>query len=105
MSIFPPVYGKTLQNVRKYEIVKLHFTNKSCEKAIQKPTFKRSIILNKKMVLTVHSQEKILLDKPFIIGQSILDLSKHHMYNFWYNHLLKTVHHSKISMLMSDTGK
>ena len=98
------VYGKSLQNVRNYIVVKIHLNNRSCQKAIQKPTFRRAIVLNKKMVLTVHAQEQVFLDKPFIVGQTILDLSKYHMYDFWYNHLLKKVSYKNVRMLMSDTG-
>ena len=94
-----------MENVRNYQSIKLHLTKSSCLKAIKRPTFKRSIILNENMVLTSHCQEKIMLDKPILVGQTILDLSKCHMYKFWYEVLLKHVNYKKISLLFSDTGK
>lgn len=98
------VYGKTLQDVRNYQKVMLHTKEDSCLKAIKQPTFKRSVILKRNMVLTVHKQQKILLDKPFLIGQTILDLSKLHMMQFWYDVLLKNVDYKKIELLFTDTG-
>lgn len=83
--------------------VKVHFHQKSVQKAVRLPSYKRSIIINKKMVLTVHDQESIFLNKPFIVGQTILDLSKVHMMSFWYNEILTKVSHDKIRMLFTDT--
>ena len=98
-------YGKCIQNVRAYLRVKVHLNHKTCAKAIVNPTFLRSIILDENMVLTVHKQEEILLNKPIIVGQAILDYSKCHMYEFWYDVLLKKVPYQNIQLLFTDTGK
>lgn len=104
MFLYFTVYGKTLQDVRSYQNVKLHFDAKKCMKSVQSPTFKRSIIINKQLVLTLHKQAKVLLDKPFLVGQTILDLSKFHMYHFWYKILLKKVDYTNVTLLFTDTG-
>lgn len=44
----------------------------------------------------------VKLDKPVIVGQAILDLSKTLMYDFWYNDLKKK-YQDKIRLLMTDT--
>ena len=44
----------------------------------------------------------MLLNKPIYVGMSVLDLSKHLMYNFYYNNLKKT-YCDKIKLLYTDT--
>jgi hypothetical protein len=68
------VYGKTMQNVRDYLIVKLHTTAKSVEKAIAQPTFKGFTILSENLVQTNHYTPIIYHDKPIAIGVTILEL-------------------------------
>jgi hypothetical protein len=68
------VYGKTMQNVRDYIMVKLHTSSKSVEKAIGQPTFKNFTILSENLVQTNHFTPTIVHDKPIAIGVSILEL-------------------------------
>ena len=68
------VYGKTMQNVRDYLVVKLHTTAKSVEKAIAQPTFKGFTILSENLVQTNHYTPIIYHDKPIAIGVAILEL-------------------------------
>ena len=44
----------------------------------------------------------VKLYKPIYIGQAILDISKHLMYNFWFNHIKKT-YGNKAQLLYTDT--
>ena len=44
----------------------------------------------------------MLLNKPIYVGMSVLDLSKHLMYDFYYNHLKKLYTHN-IRLLYTDT--
>ena len=95
-------YGKTIQNVRNYLNVKLHVKPKSLLKAIANPTFKNFSILDEDLVQTNHFTPTILHDKPVFIGFSILELSKHFMYDFYYNKLSKN-NECKIDLGFSDT--
>jgi hypothetical protein len=81
-------YGKTIQNVRNYSIVKLHTTKKSLLKAIAHHTFKNFVILDDYLVQTNHFKPVICHDRPIAVGMSILELSKHTMYSFFYNYLI-----------------
>lgn len=80
-------FGKTIQNVRNYINVKLHTNIKSLEKAISSHTFKNFVILESNLVQTNHFLPVITHDKPLAIGFTVLDLSKHFMFDFYYNKL------------------
>lgn len=82
-------YGKTIQNVRNYINVKLHTNIKSLQKAISSHTFKNFVIIDTNLVQTNHFTPNIIHDKPLFVGFTILELSKHIMYNFYYNTLQK----------------
>ena len=45
---------------------------------------------------------KLKLDKPMFIGMSILDLSKLHMYSFYYD-VLKNHYKDNINLVYTDT--
>jgi len=78
-------YGKTIQNVRNYSIVKLHNTKKSLLRAISNHTFKNFVILDTNLVQTNHFTPVVIHDKPISVGMTVLELSKHIMYSFYYN--------------------
>lgn len=80
-------FGKTIQNVRNYINVKLHTNVKSLEKAIANHTFKNFVILESNLVQTNHFLPVITHDKPLAVGFTVLDLSKHFMFDFYYNKL------------------
>jgi len=95
-------YGKTIQNVRNYLIVKLHVKPKSLLKAVANPTFKSFSILDENLVQTNHFTPVILHDKPIFIGFTILEISKEFMYDFYYNKLTKNIQ-CKFDLGFSDT--
>ena len=53
--------------------------------------------------MAVHSTKiKLKLKMPVYVGQVILDLSKHLMYDFWYNNI-KAKYGENIQLLYTDT--
>ena len=96
------VYGKTIQNNRNYIQVKLHSKVSSLKQAISSPTFKNFIIIGDNLVQTNHSLSQITHDKPIYAGFTILELSKHFMFDFYYNILVKDLK-CKLDLGMSDT--
>jgi len=66
-----------------------------------KPTFKAFKIINEKLVLIYHSIDKIEINKPFIIGFTILDLAKYKFYDIFYNHIKK--YFAEAEVIFSDT--
>lgn len=95
-------YGKTIQNVRNYINVKLHTNLKSLQKAISSHTFKNFVIIDKNLVQTNHFTPSIIHDKPLFAGFTILELSKHFMYDFFYNKLTNSINFT-IDLGFSDT--
>jgi len=96
------VYGKTIQNVRNYCKVKLHTKKHKLLQAISSPTFKNFSIIGSGLVQTNHTEPKIIHNKPIYAGFAILELSKHFMYDFYYNTLAKNAPFI-IDLGMSDT--
>src|SRR6266498_520872 len=86
------VYGKTMENVRKYQDVKLmKCNNERDEKAflnkVCKPSFKYARLLGDTLVGAHMGKASVTLNKPIIVGASVLGLSKLHMYRFWYEYV------------------
>lgn len=48
------------------------------------------------------AKSKLKLNRPCYVGQAILDLSKHLMYDFWYNQI-KSQYGSRAQLLYTDT--
>lgn len=67
-------YGKTLQDVRNYSIIKIHTNKKSALKAVAQPTYKSFSIISNKLIQTSHFTPVIKHDKPIFIGFTILEL-------------------------------
>jgi hypothetical protein len=54
------------------------------------------------MVLMKLNKKTVKLNKPIYTGFTILELSKHHMYDFYYN-TMKPRYKENIELLMTDT--
>ena len=81
------VFGKTMENQRKWVNVKLVTDEKKLLEVAARPTFANSKIINENLV-AVHKIKKILtLNRPAYVGMCVLDLSKTLMYDFHYNYL------------------
>jgi hypothetical protein len=48
-------------------------------------------------------KREVKLNKPIFIGQAVLDQSKHLMYDFHYNFMLKKIERENIDLLFTDT--
>ncbi|CAG8727741.1 20154_t:CDS:10, partial [Cetraspora pellucida] len=86
------VYGKTMENVHKYQDVKLMAINNEQDKKkfinqIHKPLFKYARQLGSSLIGAYIGKASITLNKSIIVGASVLCLSKLHMYRFWYGYI------------------
>ena len=86
------VYGKTMENVRKYQDVKLMKCNnerdeKAFLKKVRSPRFKYGRPVGDTLVGAHMGKASVTLNKPIIVGASVLGLSKLHMYRFWYGYV------------------
>ena len=51
------------------------------------PTFAGSTIFDNDLITIEVHKSKLVLNKPVYVGMSVLYLSKHFMYNFYYNNI------------------
>ena len=96
------LFGKTIENPEKRSKVKLCQTKNELEKRVGHYSFKRSKIINKNLVGVEMKNSLVKMNKPFYVGNAVLELSKFHMYNFHYN-VMKPVFNERIHLLYTDT--
>lgn len=99
------VYGKTMENVRNRTSLKLKKRwdqRYGASKLIASTNFKRLTILGEDIVAIEMNPTVIELNKPIIVGMTILDLSKHLMYNFHYNYM-KNKYNNDCQLAYTDT--
>ena len=71
-------------------------------KCVNNASFKHSHIINENLVGVEKQKPKLKLHKPICIGMSILDLSKQHMYKFYYD-VMKPKYWDNTRMVYTDT--
>ena len=96
------VFGKTMENPRKRQNIKLMTNENNLNKYITKPGFLNSKICNENLVAIHTVKEKLVLNKPLYVGFCILDLSKWLMYDFHYGYMKKK-YDSSAQLLFTDT--
>ena len=103
------VLGKTMEDVRKRVNIKLITNPKVFKKHVAKITYKRSEVFvndeDKEEYLVGLEAKRLTvkLDKPIYTGFTVLELSKHHMYDFHYNHMMKKYGSDNAQLLFTDT--
>ena len=98
------VFGKTMENLRKrinVQLVKGNNEMNKLRKLIAKPSFNTFKVFNDNLVAVHMYKDTLKLNRPIYVGMSILDLSKHLMYDFYYNQLKKQ--YPECSLLYTDT--
>ena len=95
------LFGKTIENPEKRTKVKLCRMKEELESNIGKPTFKRSKIIDQHLVGVEMKYASVKLNKPYYVGVAILELAKHHMYDFHYN-VMKSVFEGCLHLLYTD---
>ena len=93
-----------MENVRKRVDVKLLRSDEEERilRRIARPTFVRQEIFHEHLVAIQNRKERVLLNKPIYVGMSVLDLSKHLMFDFYYN-TLKARYGENVRLLYTDT--
>ena len=96
------VFGKTMENLRKRQDIKLVTDKEQLLKWASKPTFISSKIFNEDLVAIHKIKPTLKLNRPAYVGMCILDLSKTLMYDFHYNYI-KSQYGDKARLLFTDT--
>ena len=97
------IFGKSMENVLNRSNIKL--INNDPEKLlklIRQPNFQNAYQISNKLCLVESKPIKTIFDKPIYLGAAILETSKLHMYQFWYDHL-KNKYNNKVELIYTDT--
>ena len=71
-------------------------------KLIRQPNFQNAFQISDKLCLVESKPIKTIFNKPIFLGAVILETSKLHMYQFWYDHL-KNKYNNKVELVYTDT--
>ena len=102
------VFGKTMENLRKrvdIKVVRTYGSPKEKEhirKIIAKPSYDRAVIFSEELSALHSHKTRLKLNKPVYVRMCVLDLSKHLMYDWYYN-TLKRKYGSNCTLLYTDT--
>ena len=96
------VYGKSMQNVRNQIDFELVDTPERYQKCVNNPNFKYRHIINENLIGVEKAKSVVKLNKPIYVGMCILDLSKQHMYSFFYD-ILKKKYQDNVRLIYTDT--
>ena len=96
------VFGKTMENLRKRQDIKLVTDEEDLLRWASKPSFISSKIFNEDLVAVHKTKTTLTLNRPAYVGMCILDLSKTMMYDFHYNYI-KNKYGDKARLLFTDT--
>ncbi|GBO36972.1 hypothetical protein AVEN_19179-1 [Araneus ventricosus] len=94
-----------MENVRKRVDVRLcNNGSKAEKKPISKPNFKDRTIYSETLVAFHMSKTVLTLNKPIVVGMSILDISKRLMYRFHVEIMRETYHENAMLLYMNTNS-
>ena len=96
------VFGKTMENVRKYRDIKLVTTDKKRSKLVSEPNYHTMNYISEDLSIIEMKRTKVKMNKPIYLGLSIIDISKILMYEFWYNYM-KPKYNDNVKLCYMDT--
>lgn len=99
------VYGKTMENIRSRVDIKLktYWNGRyGAAQLVAQPNFKRMKIFDPELIAIEMLQKELKMNKPIIIGMSVLDLSKVVMCDFHYKYM-KPKYGENVEVLYTDT--
>ena len=97
------VFGKTMENMRARVDIQLCTDADKFVKILAKPQYMESRIYQDDSLVAVKQvPKKVELNKPIYVGLSVLDLSKLHMYEFYYDYI-KPKYAENATLLFTDT--
>ena len=91
------VFGKTIENVRKWKDSKLVTTGRKRNYSVLEPNYYPINFFSDNLLATEMRKTQILMYKPVHLDLPILELSKIAMYEFWYD-CVKPKYYEKIKL-------
>ena len=96
------VFGKMMENVRKHRDIKWIVSEERRKKLTSEPNYVSCKAFSDHLMAIEMRKTSVIIDKPIIVGQAILDKSKELMYEFYYDYL-KPKYNDKVKLLYMDT--
>ena len=81
------VFGKTMENVRNHRDIKIVTTDKRRSILASEPNYHSTKYISKDLLIMEMKKVEVKMNKPIYLGQAILEISKMHMYGFWYDYI------------------
>ena len=97
------VFGKTMENVRKYRDIKLVTTKRRRNYLVSERNYYTSKFFTENLLTIEIKKTEMLMNKPVHLGLSILKLCKILMHEFWYDYV-KPNYDEKVKLCYVDTG-
>ena len=83
------VFGKTMDNVRKHQYIKLVKTDCKRNNLVSEPNYHTMKLISENLSIIEMKKVKVKMKKLIYLGLSILEISKIIMYEFWYDYVKK----------------
>ena len=98
------VFGKTMENQRKYRDIKLVTTEKKTNYLVSDPNYYTTKLFTKNLLAIEMNKRQITMNKPVYLELAILDISKIAMYEFWFDYIkLKFSERVKLCYIDTDS--
>ena len=81
------VYGKTMENVRKHNIIKLVNDDTKINKLVSEPNYHATKWFSENLLATEMKKTSVKMNKSIYLGLTILSLSKIKMYEYWHDEM------------------
>ena len=96
------VFGKTMENARKYRDIKLVTTDKRTNQLVSEPNYHTTKWFSENLLAIEMNKTKVNMNKLVYLGLSILEISKTLMYEFWYDYT-KPKYFDNVKLCYIDT--
>ena len=97
------VFGKTMENIRKYRNMKIVTTDKKKKKKlVSEPNYHTMNYISEDLSIIKMNKTRVKMNKPIYLGLSVLDISKILMFEFWYDYM-KPKYGNDVKLCYMDT--
>ena len=96
-----PVFGKTMENVRKDRDIKLVTTDRR-SKCVSEPNYHTTKWFSSDLIAIEMRKTKIKMDKSIYLGMSMLGITKTVMYKYYYDYI-KPNYQNRADLCYMDT--